>query len=104
MEETRKTEVSENLAPAIVKKLNMSHVNIYETRSGLQLTWEQDVDSGRSVPDINTAKEVVTDADARIKVANQIRMNCLGKDGRKARGQAKRKAKAEEKSRASNTD
>ena len=81
MEEARKTEVSENLAPAIVKKLNMSHVNIYETRSGLQLPWGQDVDSGKIVPDINTAKEVVKDVDASIRVAKQqIKMNCLGKD------------------------
>ena len=87
------------------KNLNVERkLGSITTLSGLQLTWEQDIDSGRIVADINTAKDVVTDADARIKVANRIRMNCLGKDGRKARGQAKRKAKAEEKSRASNAD
>ena len=56
------------------------------------------------MPAINTAKEVVKDVDASIKVAKQhMKINCLWKDEPtdgargKPKGKAKRKAKREAK-------
>ena len=65
----------------------MMHAEIEEARSGLQLTLNADVDSGRIVDDINNAKEVIKDAYAALNKAKRKAM-------RKPRGsQGRRKVK-----------
>ena len=81
--------------PALVKELVTMHAKIEETRLGLQLTLNADVDSGRIVDDINNAKEVIKYAYAALKSAKEQNADRLHKTKRKAWRKAKGEAKAE---------
>ena len=85
--EEKKAEKDGNAAPALVKKLVMSHSRGEKTFASLQLTLTADFHSQQTISEIVTSTWIITDFDPATKTAKQ--QTSLKPRGRKGKAEAR---------------